>query len=38
MVDNFVDHCPTEMTQLELWGCPWSRPRMVPSTCVVSAV
>lgn len=25
VVDYFVHHCPTEMTQLELWGCPWSR-------------
>lgn len=25
VVDYFVEHCPTEMTQLELWGCPWSR-------------
>lgn len=24
-MDYFVHHCPTEMTQLELWGCPWSR-------------
>ncbi|XNM86159.1 FAD-binding protein [Escherichia coli] len=23
--DYFVHHCPTEMTQLELWGCPWRR-------------
>lgn len=25
VVDYFVEHCPQEMTQLELWGCPWSR-------------
>lgn len=25
VVDYFVGHCPREMTQLELWGCPWSR-------------
>ncbi|QBY45376.1 fumarate reductase (quinol) flavoprotein subunit [Arsenophonus nasoniae] len=25
VVEYFVKHCPTEMTQLELWGCPWSR-------------
>jgi len=25
VVDYFVRHCPTEMTQLEHWGCPWSR-------------
>ncbi|WP_437611883.1 fumarate reductase (quinol) flavoprotein subunit [Erwinia sp. V71] len=25
VVDYFVRHCPQEMTQLELWGCPWSR-------------
>ena len=25
VVEYFVEHCPTEMTQLELWGCPWSR-------------
>ena len=25
VVDYFVHHCPTEMTQLEHWGCPWSR-------------
>lgn len=25
VVDYFVHHCPTEMTQLEQWGCPWSR-------------
>lgn len=25
VVDYFVEHCPREMTQLELWGCPWSR-------------
>ncbi|XPE40709.1 FAD-binding protein [Shigella flexneri] len=22
---TFFHHCPTEMTQLEQWGCPWSR-------------
>lgn len=25
VVDYFVRHCPREMTQLEQWGCPWSR-------------
>ncbi|RWR02853.1 fumarate reductase [[Pantoea] beijingensis] len=25
IVDYFVEHCPREMTQLDLWGCPWSR-------------
>ena len=25
VVDYFVHHRPTEMTQLEQWGCPWSR-------------
>lgn len=25
VVDHFVHQCPTEMAQLELWGCPWSR-------------
>ncbi|WP_446470390.1 fumarate reductase (quinol) flavoprotein subunit [Xenorhabdus stockiae] len=25
VVEYFVKHCPTEMTQLEQWGCPWSR-------------
>jgi fumarate reductase flavoprotein subunit len=25
VVEYFVQHCPTEMTQLEQWGCPWSR-------------
>lgn len=25
VVEHFVHHCPQEMTQLELWGCPWSR-------------
>ena len=25
VVDYFVHQCPQEMTQLELWGCPWSR-------------
>lgn len=25
VVDYFVHHCPTEMTQLEQWGCRWSR-------------
>ena len=25
VVDYFVHHCPEEMTQLEQWGCPWSR-------------
>ena len=24
VVDYFVEHCPTEMTQLELWGRPWA--------------
>jgi len=24
-VDYFVSHCTREMTQLEHWGCPWSR-------------
>ncbi|PJE79023.1 Fumarate reductase flavoprotein subunit [invertebrate metagenome] len=24
-VDYFVQHCPVELTQLEHWGCPWSR-------------
>ena len=24
-VDYFVAHCTEEMTQLEHWGCPWSR-------------
>jgi fumarate reductase flavoprotein subunit len=24
-VDYFVAQCPREMTQLEHWGCPWSR-------------
>jgi len=25
VVDHFVQNCPREMTQLEQWGCPWSR-------------
>lgn len=25
VVDHFVHLCPREMTQLEQWGCPWSR-------------
>lgn len=25
VVAEFVQRCPQEMTQLELWGCPWSR-------------
>ncbi|MDU6410833.1 MAG: fumarate reductase (quinol) flavoprotein subunit [Yersiniaceae bacterium] len=25
VVEAFVRRCPQEMTQLELWGCPWSR-------------
>ena len=25
VVDYFVQHCPQEMAQLEIWGCPWSR-------------
>ncbi|KMW74151.1 fumarate reductase [Photorhabdus luminescens subsp. luminescens] len=25
VVEYFVEHCPTEMIQLEQWGCPWSR-------------
>ncbi|NHB96178.1 fumarate reductase (quinol) flavoprotein subunit [Photorhabdus stackebrandtii] len=25
VVEYFVKHCPTEMIQLEQWGCPWSR-------------
>jgi fumarate reductase flavoprotein subunit len=25
VVDYFVAHCAGEMTQLEHWGCPWSR-------------
>lgn len=25
VVDYFVGHCPQEMAQLEIWGCPWSR-------------
>src|SRR5689334_18713409 len=25
VVDYFVAHCAREMTQLEHWGCPWSR-------------
>ncbi|WJV62142.1 fumarate reductase (quinol) flavoprotein subunit [Pectobacteriaceae bacterium CE70] len=25
VVDQFVQSCPREMTQLEQWGCPWSR-------------
>lgn len=25
VVEHFVQHCPREMTQLEQWGCPWSR-------------
>jgi fumarate reductase flavoprotein subunit len=25
VVDYFVAHCAEEMTQLEHWGCPWSR-------------
>lgn len=25
VVEVFVRRCPQEMTQLELWGCPWSR-------------
>ncbi|MEI7406915.1 fumarate reductase (quinol) flavoprotein subunit, partial [Dickeya dianthicola] len=25
VVDHFVQQCPREMTQLEQWGCPWSR-------------
>ncbi len=25
VVDYFVEHCTEEMTQLEHWGCPWSR-------------
>jgi fumarate reductase flavoprotein subunit len=24
-VEYFVEHCNEEMTQLEHWGCPWSR-------------
>ncbi len=24
-VEAFVDECPGELTQLEHWGCPWSR-------------
>lgn len=24
-VEYFVEHCTEEMTQLEHWGCPWSR-------------
>lgn len=36
VVDYFVHHCPTEMTQLEQWGCPWSRRRTVALTCVAS--
>lgn len=25
VVEHFVAECPKEMTQLEHWGCPWSR-------------
>src|SRR5512134_1252734 len=25
VVEHFVAHCTEEMTQLEHWGCPWSR-------------
>ena len=25
VVEYFVEHSPIEMTQLERWGCPWSR-------------
>src|SRR5438309_4671122 len=25
VVDYFVAHCTEELTQLEHWGCPWSR-------------
>ena len=25
VVDHLVHQCPREMTQLEQWGCPWSR-------------
>ncbi|MGH8634934.1 MAG: FAD-binding protein, partial [Burkholderiales bacterium] len=25
VVEYFVAHCTEEMTQLEHWGCPWSR-------------
>ncbi len=25
LVEYFVKHSPVEMTQLERWGCPWSR-------------
>src|SRR5690554_4003740 len=25
VVERFVAECPREMTQMELWGCPWSR-------------
>ncbi|MGL5186755.1 MAG: FAD-binding protein, partial [Plesiomonas shigelloides] len=25
VVEYFVKHSPLEMTQLEQWGCPWSR-------------
>lgn len=25
VVDYFVRNCPSEMTRLEQWGCPWSR-------------
>ena len=25
VVEYFVEHSPVEMTQLERWGCPWSR-------------
>ncbi|MCC8464269.1 MULTISPECIES: fumarate reductase (quinol) flavoprotein subunit [Photorhabdus] len=25
VVEYFVENCPTEMIQLEQWGCPWSR-------------
>ena len=25
VVERFVEECPAELTQLEHWGCPWSR-------------
>uniref|UniRef100_UPI0038F64BFB FAD-binding protein n=1 Tax=Streptomyces galilaeus TaxID=33899 RepID=UPI0038F64BFB len=25
VVEHFVEQSPVEMTQLERWGCPWSR-------------
>jgi fumarate reductase flavoprotein subunit len=37
VVEYFVAHCTEEMTQLEHWGCPWSRKDDGTSTCASSA-